>query len=282
MTHLYLPLNENINFTKNEKIIYDFILSKKENLFLYTEIDISKMTGISQPTVSRFWRKIGYTNLKEFKEAVKDFHNQSSPSTKFKSILDSDEFYYKNYAKKSISLIEDSAEKISESDFNKAVEYFISCDKIFTHGIGPAESLCSLLNFRLNRFGLNIDSINPSGQLLYEDLINIDKDNLIVLFLFSHYHPETHVILDYATEINCKVIIITDILIKPFNNHNIITFYVSRGELLEFHSLVGPLFFIESLIVAIGISKSNEPLEKLHKLEELRKKYESFIPRTVK
>ena len=54
------------------------------------------MTGISQPTVSRFWRKIGYTNLKEFKEAVKDFHNQSSPSTKFKSILDSDEFYYKN------------------------------------------------------------------------------------------------------------------------------------------------------------------------------------------
>ena len=71
-------------------------------------------------------------------------------------------------------------------------------------------------------------------------------------------------------------------MIKPFNNHNIITFYVSRGELLEFHSLVGPLFFIESLIVAIGISKSNEPLEKLHKLEELRKKYESFIPRTVK
>ena len=40
---MYLPLNEDINFTKNEKIIYDFILSKKENLFLYTEIDISKM-----------------------------------------------------------------------------------------------------------------------------------------------------------------------------------------------------------------------------------------------
>lgn len=279
---MYLPLDKNTHFTKNEKIIYDFLLTKKESIFLYTEVDISRMTGISQPTVSRFWRKIGYSNLKEFKDAMKEFQNLSSPSAKFKSILSSDKFHYKNYAKRAISLIEDSVNKISEHDFNKAVNLFITSNKIFTHGIGPAESLCSLLNFRLNRFGLDMNSISASGQSLYEDLININKDSLIVLFLFSHYHPETHVIIDYAKEVGCKVIILTDILIKPFDDDNITTFYVSRGELLEFHSLVGPLFFIESIIVAIGISKENEPLDKLHKLEELREKYESFLPRNIK
>lgn len=279
---MYLPLDKNTHFTKNEKIIYDFLLTKKESIFLYTEVDISRITGISQPTVSRFWRKIGYSNLKEFKEAMKEFQNLSSPSAKFKSILSSDKFHYKNYAKRSISLIEDSVNKISEHDFNKAVNLFITSNKIFTHGIGPAESLCSLLNFRLNRFGLDMNSISSSGQSLYEDLININKDSLIVLFLFSHYHPETHVIIDYAKEVGCKVIILTDILIKPFDDDNITTFYVSRGELLEFHSLVGPLFFIESIIVAIGISKENEPLGKLHKLEELREKYEPFLPRNIK
>lgn len=279
---MYLPLDKNTHFTKNEKIIYDFLLTKKESIFLYTEVDISRMTGISQPTVSRFWRKIGYSNLKEFKDSMKEFQNLSSPSAKFKSILSSDKFHYKNYAKRSISLIEDSVNKISEHDFNKAVNLFITSNKIFTHGIGPAESLCSLLNFRLNRFGLDMNSISASGQSLYEDLININKDSLIVLFLFSHYHPETHVIIDYAKEVGCKVIILTDILIKPFDDDNITTFYVSRGELLEFHSLVGPLFFIESIIVAIGISKENEPLDKLHKLEELREKYESFLPRNIK
>lgn len=279
---MYLPLDKNTHFTKNEKIIYDFLLTKKESIFLYTEVDISRMTGISQPTVSRFWRKIGYSNLKEFKDAMKEFQNLSSSSAKFKSILSSDKFHYKNYAKRAISLIEDSVNKISEHDFNKAVNLFITSNKIFTHGIGPAESLCSLLNFRLNRFGLDMNSISASGQSLYEDLININKDSLIVLFLFSHYHPETHVIIDYAKEVGCKVIILTDILIKPFDDDNITTFYVSRGELLEFHSLVGPLFFIESIIVAIGISKENEPLDKLHKLEELREKYESFLPRNIK
>ena len=246
---MYLPLDKNTHFTKNEKIIYDFLLTKKESIFLYTEVDISQMTGISQPTVSRFWRKIGYSNLKEFKDSMKEFQNLSSPSAKFKSILSSDKFHYKNYAKRSISLIEDSVNKISEHDFNKAVNLFITSNKIFTHGIGPAESLCSLLNFRLNRFGLDMNSISASGQSLYEDLININKDSLIVLFLFSHYHPETHVIIDYAKEVGCKVIILTDILIKPFDDDNITTFYVSRGELLEFHSLVGPLFFIESISI---------------------------------
>lgn len=279
---MYLPLDSNTNFTKNEKVIYEFLLTKKESIFLYTELDISKLTGISQPTVSRFWRKIGYNNLKEFKDSMKELQDLSSPSAKFKSILSSDKFHYKNYAKRSISLIEDSSSKISESDFNKVVDLFITSNRVFTHGIGPAESLCSLLNFRLNRFGLNMNSLTPCGQSLYEDLINIKKDDLIVLFLFSHYHPETHVIMDYAKELGCNIVIITDILIKPFDDNNIITFYVSRGELLEFHSLVGPLFFIESIIVAIGISKNNEPLDKLNKLENLREKYESFLPRNIK
>lgn len=105
---------------------------------------------------------------------------------------------------------------------------------------------------------------------------------MFVLFLFSHYHPETHVILDFAKKNNIKLILITDIFIKPIDNVNIVTLYVARGELFEFHSLAAPLFLIENLIVNIGILKENQSLNKLKRLEELRSNYDNFIPRNIK
>lgn len=278
---MYLPTLTDIKLSKNEKIIYDFLLSKRESIFMYTEIDISRLTGVSQPTVSRFWKKIGFNNLKEFKEKIKE-SNTSSPSKKFKSILNCDKFHYKNYVKHSISLIKESADKLSEEDFNKALEFFIESKNIYTHGIGPAEFLSNLLIFRLKRFGLNINALPSNGQEIYEGLIHTEKGDLFVLFLFSHYHPETYVILDYAKKNNIKVILITDIMIKPIDSDNVITIYVSRGELFEFHSLTGPLFLIESLIVSIGMLREDQSLDKLRKLEKLRKGYEDFIPRNIK
>lgn len=279
---MYLPTLKDINLTKNEKIIYDFLITKREFIFMYTELDISKFTGVSQSTVSRFWKKIGFNNLKEFKERIKESNNYSSPSTKFKSILSSDKFHYRNYVNHSISLIEESANKISEEEFNKAVKFFVESRKIFTHGIGPSDFLSSLLIFRLKRFGLNIDALPSSGQEIYEGLIHSAKGDLFVLFLFSHYHPETYVILDYAKKNNIKIVLITDIMIKPIKDENVVTIHVSRGELFEFHSLTGPLFLIESLIVSIGILKEEQSLDKLRKLEELRNNYEEYIPRNLK
>ncbi len=279
---MYLPNIDQVNLTKNEKTIYNFILSKGESIYLYTEIDISKNTGVSQPTVSRFWRKIGFNNFKEFKENVKTLNISPTPSEKFKSTLSSDKFNYKNYLNHTISLLESSVNKLDEDKFNKAVNYFINSRKIFTHGIGPSESLCELLKFRLKRFGLNVSCLPSTGQNIYEELINTCENDLFVLFLFSHYHPETYVIIDFAKKNNIKLVLITDMIIKPFEDENIITLYISRGELFEFHSLTGPLFLIESLIVSIGIAREKLSLEKLKKLEELRDTYEEFIPRKLK
>ena len=279
---MFLPIIDEINLTKNEKIIYDFLITKRESIPLFTELDISKETGVSQPTVSRFWKKVGFNNLKEFKECMKTTVVPSDTRKKFKSILNSEKFQYKNYIDHSISLLQDSASKINEDDFDKAIEYFLSSNKIFTHGIGPAEFLSSLLIFRLKRFGLDITNLPSTGQAIYEGLINTNENDLFVLFLFSHYHPETYVLMDYAKKNNIKVILITDIYIKPNDNDNIVTIYVSRGELFEFHSLTGPLFLIESFIVSLGVLKEEQSLNKIKKLEELRHSYENLLPRKVK
>lgn len=58
-----------------------------------------------------------------------------------------------------------------------------------------------------------------------------------------------------------------------------IAIYISRGELWEFHSLVAPLVLVEALIVGVSRQNEEKSLTKLNNLQQLRKEYESVIPR---
>lgn len=92
-------------------------------------------------------------------------------------------------------------------------------------------------------------------------------------------HPETRVILDHIKSIGGKSIVITDRLISDFNTNADIVLYASRGELWEFHSMVAPTFIVENLIIEVGIRQKEKSISKLEKLNELRSKYKSILPR---
>ena len=52
--------------TPNEKTIADYISKNGVTILTYTEDEIAKELQISNATVSRFWRKIGFKNFKDF------------------------------------------------------------------------------------------------------------------------------------------------------------------------------------------------------------------------
>lgn len=280
---MYLPIIDELNLTKSEQAIYNFLISKRDSISLYTELDIAKLTDISQPTISRFWKKIGFSNFKDFKETLKNTSLSPTPHNRMKETLNSpQEFDYKNYSEKAVAFLEESSNRIDSTTFNLVIKYFVNARSIHVFAIGPTQSLSSLLTFRLKRFGLSINDISATGHGIYESMIHIKDDDLLVLFLFNHYATEIHVLLDFAKYNNIKTVIITDLNIKPIDNKNILTLNVYRGEMLEFHSMIGPLFLIESIIMCIGMEKKESALENLKQLEILRDTYENYIPVNTK
>lgn len=73
------------------------------------------------------------------------------------------------------------------------------------------------------------------------------------MFGFVQLLPETEVILDYAREAGYVVILITDRLVFPRSYDADIVLYAGRGEVWEFHSMVGPTYIIENLILGVGL-----------------------------
>lgn len=124
--------------------------------------------------------------------------------------------------------------------------------------------------------GKRMVKMAKSGRELFESMVNIEKEDAVVIFGFVRMMPEIHAILDFARNEGCTTILITDMLISEMIDLSDIALYTARGELWEFHSMVAPMALVECLIVAVTMEQ-DDALAKLQKLHAMRKRFEQYI-----
>ena len=266
--------------TPNQKVIADYVQKNTNSILYMTETEIAAQLELSNATVSRFWKSIGFESFKDFKNNLKE-REVISPANKLKNIMDqvqSNEMQQQMLALSNQHL-QETLKHFSSETFEQAVDTLTNSNKIYIYSPGPSEGLAQLIHFRLSRFGLSLHFLPKSGHELFESLVHMTPEDTVLIFGFVQLHPETKVILDHSKTIGCKSIVITDRLISDFNTTADMILYASRGELWEFHSMVAPTFLIENLIIGVGMRKKDESISKLEELNELRSKYKSILPR---
>ena len=266
--------------TPHQKTIADFVQKNIHAMLYTTETEIAEQLGLSNATVSRFWKTVGYENFKDFKNNLKE-HSEISPANKLENIMkkvESNEMQNKMLAQ-SLQHLQETLLYFSPDTFEQAVDACSSCETIYIFSPGPSEGLAQLINFRLSRFGLSVHLLPKSGHEIFESIVHMTEKDTVLIFGFVQLHPETKVILEHSKAIGCQSIVITDRLISDFNTSADIVLYASRGELWEFHSMVAPTFIIENLIIALGMRKKEHSIAKLEELNEMRRKYKDILPR---
>jgi len=266
--------------TGSQKKIADFISKNLTRLAYLTEREIADELKLSSATVSRFWRTIGFDSNKEFKNYLRN-KMLTTPANKLEDILsktEKEDLQVEMFSLAANNLSETS-KYLAADQFQKAISALNSARNIYIYGPGPCECLVNLLEFRLNRIGFNIKKMPKSGHEIFETLVNVTDEDVIILFGFVNMLQEIRVLLDYAKKKCCTTILITDLLVSEMIEMSDIIFYTARGELWEFHSMVAPVVLVESLIVGVSQKNEEKSLSKLNDLHQLRKNYEAFIPR---
>lgn len=273
-------LFEDKHLTPNEKTIADYISKSGATVLTYTENEIAKKLQISNATVSRFWRKIGFNNFKDFKNNYKEKIGVS-PANKLEHIMEQVDLttLHAQMMTTSIKHLEITLGQYNEEDFQKAVQAMIGAKTIYIYSPGPSEGLGSLLNFRLSRFGLNVQILPKSGHEIFESLIHFTSEDVLFMFGFVKLHPESRVLLEHAKKLGMASIVMTDCIVSDFNSYADYLLFASRGELWEFHSMIAPTFIIENIIIAIGKETAEKSLRQLEMLDLIRKEYKDLLPR---
>ena len=269
------------NLSKKEKLIADYIM-KNYNAIAYLTIEkISEDLSISIATISRFFKKTPLETFKNFKQYIIDNMNGTPASKVSYSLeqIDKNNTFQKVFAQE-IKNMQNTMENMSENEFLNVINALLKANKIFVYAPGPSLGIANILKHRLNRYGFDIIIVNSSGSELFESLVNINEDDLVLMFVLSKFLVESKVILDYKKEKGYKTVVISDFLVTEMKKQTDYFLYVDRGNKGEYHSMTTTVALMDSIIIGISNEIKNQAIEKLHDLNNLRMKYYKDIKRT--
>ena len=168
-------------------------------------------------------------------------------------------------------------EKIDVNAFDLAVDTILNAKKIYIVGIRSCAPLANFLAFYLN---LMFDDVclltTNSASELFEQMVRIGKDDVIIGISFPRYSMRTLKALEFANNRSAKVITITDSIHSPMNLYSSCNLIADSDMASIVDSLVAPLSVINALIVALCMKKQKTVAQTLTELEDIWNEYQVY------
>lgn len=261
--------------TKNEKKIVDYIFQNIQQFSYMSIQDLAKKTHISEATISRLPKHLGYQNYKDMKM---NFIKDASPAYKMTSTLIHDHSIA-NYLLLQNEYIQKTIEHLNIDEFNQIVKHTIQAHNIYIFAKGATVCLADLLAFRLRRFKKNVIIIPSSGSELFEVLPMITNNDFVILFAFLKTPIEAQIVLEHCQKIKCPTMMMTSRLIDDSQKMADYNIYVYRGEDHEYHSMSVPMACIDALIVEIAKVGGLQYQKAVDDIYQLKENYKIKIQR---
>lgn len=255
-----------------------YILDHITEVPFLSAAELAERANVSEPTVIRFSRSLGYTGYQDLrKEAQKFIKAYLGPGDKVRSVLkltpDRHSIIDKVFDSQVIAL-EETRNLLSRKAFWEAVVALCNAKNIFLFGQGGMSALSlDMLDFRLRRYGYYTYTLSQGGRALFENLHLMTTDDTLVVITFSQPDEETAIVLNHARSVNAKTVVITDYVEAELTRESDIILFVKRGEVGTSRSYAIPLVIIEALVLSIA-AEDESCLEMLDKLHQLRAEHQ--------
>ena len=262
--------------TKSEKRIANYLRKNQEESAFLAAGEIADRLGLSEATLVRFARSLGFSSYPAMRTVLQDAFRRRVPhSARFRGRLEDlrqGGDIFERLVVSEMDYLTQALETVDRLALQKSVELMRNSQQIYVFGVGPSISLANLMEIRLRRFGRQVIPLTTAGREILEPLMLMTADDLLFMICFFDVSPTQNLVLDYANEVNCKVIILTDTLGSIIGDKADIVLAARRGPMAEFHSLVVPMTIINTILLALANEDRDQVMENLDKLDRLRER----------
>ena len=268
----------NAKLTKTQRMIATYILDNSSDACFMTSTEIAETLGVSESSVIRFSRSLGYSGFMAFQKSLrKNYQDKvlsiSSTSTvpsqriaqqtKLNNNTDYIDRHFKITAKNLESVFVNNATEL----FEEAADVIITSKRKYIAASRGDTCLCNYFLLYLKQMVPHVVMTNTAALSPIDHMCNISREDCLILFSFPRYSSVDEVTAQMAYDAGAKIIVITDkpsALLAPYST---ILFTVSVDSNSFFNSLIGPQFIAEALLETIshkvkGIEKRLKRIDK--------------------
>lgn len=258
--------------TKSQKLIADSILENWENIAFVSPKELGARLGVSETTVIRFARSIGYESFTDLRQHSQDLIKERlTPAEKMSATvrkIKSGETSLERLLTAEVENLKEGISRVSSDEFYRAVDLIEGAKRVFVTGQGVSESLCKFLEFRFRRMQIDTRVVTGGGKGFYETLLLMnDRD---VLFGIGFFRCSQDILraFDYARARAIPTIALTHSTVSELALRSDVTLVANRGPVSLLNSLVVPMAILNALVLYLA-ERDEEKLKALKKLDEI-------------
>lgn len=254
--------------TPQQRRIADYFFRNQERIGNMSSMDVAKEIGVSDASIIRFSRAIGYSGFSELK---KDIYNsligETSASVRNMQLSDRFDVLSGKYQNKDISesfveimnynITRTFQQNPSES-YEKLTDLIIASRRKYIAGLrgcmGVSSHFSRLLGFAIH--GVMPLSCNSETEVLGA-LQDIGSEDIFILFSFARYYRIDILLVEMARAHGAKICVITDSLMAPMVKYADISLLAETSHMSFFNSAIG-IDMIAEYIVTLVCRKNED------------------------
>lgn len=267
-------------FSKSQKLIADYIIENYDKAAFMTASNLGEHVGISESTIVRFANALDFDGYPQLQKALQELiktklttvqrfeltnkYSKNSTHT-VKSIMEAD-----------ILNIRKTMDEIDQNVLDKVVKEILGAKRVYLLGLRSSAVLAEYLGFYLNFILKDVHIIEAQYNDVYEQLINIDAEDVVVALSFPRYSRKTFESVRMLRRQGCKIISITDSQFSPLATLSELSLFAQNNVTSFVDSLVAPMSLINLLIISISLEDKEHLTETFRKLESVWEEFNIY------
>lgn len=266
-----------MSLTKTEKIIADYIIEHKHTIGLATVTELALAIGVSDTSIIRLLRALGYDGYADFKRdmgsrMMQEYSENRVDMTVGEKFLKSRDVLAKNdvvneVVTKALTNIRNTFATLDQAVLQDIAAVLLKSKRKHIVGFRGATSCVNYMARKMALILPNVTAFDRAESIVLENIIDITKNDCLLMYSFSRYSEINLPIIKKAKEKGAKIILITDRITSPLATYAdyVLTSAVEGAGITV--SYIVPMCISEALLLLISKNLSAKDKERLAELD---------------
>lgn len=169
-------------FHPSERRLAELVLNFPGELASYSATELARLANVSNATVTRFVRKIGYANFEEARQHVRD--NKQAGASLFQIVSSGppNRNFVSAHVRQSQANIEKTFTMIPETELDDIARAIVSADRVWLFGTRRSVAFAQYLGMQMLQVIPNVTVMPSDGETLGETIASITARDVVIAF----------------------------------------------------------------------------------------------------
>ncbi|HJD45086.1 MAG TPA: MurR/RpiR family transcriptional regulator [Candidatus Paenalcaligenes intestinipullorum] len=198
-----------------ERRLADFTLDFPGDLAGYTASELAALTHVSNATVTRFVRRLGYNSYDHARKHIRSEREAGSPLLLAEVKHSTTDEGLQAQLQQAIRNLNQSFNRWSPELLGQLAKQMLEARKLWLIGYRSNHALATYLRWQLLQIAPHAQVIPGPGETLAEHFAGLGAEDMVIVFALRRRVQRTHQLVTQAAKQQAKVLFITD-----QHNHN--------------------------------------------------------------